>query len=109
MSVPIMAAVIASTLLLGAPVLAYAAGAVGGAKAGAAADAAALAGADAMVGLIPEAPDACEIAAEIVALNDAALVECAADDSRVEVAVTVQVRMGPVTSTRQARAGPASG
>lgn len=72
-----------------------------GARAAVAADAAALAAADTASGRIPG--DACQRAATVAHAHEATVLSCNA--SRAESRVIVSTTIGPLTITRQARAG----
>lgn len=93
---------VAATAALAVGLAAVGAAAVAGQRVAAAADAAALAAADAASGAVAGVP--CDRAAEVAATSGARIEECELD---VLVAtVTVAVRLGPLTATASARAGP---
>lgn len=97
-SVGMVAAAVALTLALAASTSA----AVVGQRVSGAADAAALAAADAASGAATGVP--CERAAEIADAVNTALVECGVDG--LVATVTVSARLGPLTASARARAGP---
>lgn len=109
MSVPIAAALVAGAVLLGVPVLVASGVTVAGARAANAADAAALAAADALLGIAVSAEEPCGLAAEISSLHGGTVTGCNVDETLLEARVTVAIRSGLITVTREARAGPPSG
>lgn len=103
MSGTALASGVASAAVLAAgTMLAACAGLVASASLSGAADAAALAAADAASGFTAGEP--CEVARKLAAANDATLTACLIDGA----VITVQVvrRLGPLTVTGAATAGP---
>lgn len=105
-----MVAVAAGTILLGVPVLVASGTVVAGARAANAADAAALAAADAMLGIaVATDTDPCGLAGELATRHGATVARCDLAESQLEARITVVVRSGLMTVTREARAGPPHG
>lgn len=106
MSAPMMAAVAASALVIAIPVLTAADAVAAGTRAANAADAAALAAADAMHGYAVSAAEPCELAAHLVNLHHASLIDCTVNAETGDARVTTSIRVGLFHVTRAARAGP---
>lgn len=107
MSVPVMVAVAAGSLVLAVPVIVASQSVAAGARAAQAADAAVLAAADLSLGVIElDGMDSCGLAAEVALMNGANLGECVIEENRGEARVSVTVRIGLFSVTKVAHAGP---